>query len=322
MRTLMIVRRAASAVALLCVVSLSLARPVSAGDAPDPVDVNRATVDELMEIPGVGEATAERIVKGRPYASLDDLAKAGLSEKAIAKIRPHLKVGKAKSGGDKPVAPSGKVDLNKASAEELMALPGVGEAIAKKIVEGRPYSSIGDLSKAGLGEKLIEKLTPLVTVGKAKAEDDKPAGKSGDKPTSENPAAPAGKVDLNKATEEELLALPGVGEATAAKIVKGRPYASVDDLEGAGLSERLIDKLTPFVTAGDSSTPTPRADPAPGGGRGLVWANTNTGVFHRETSRWYGRTKAGKYMTEAAAKKEGFHESGKPPPDEDDTSGK
>jgi len=45
--------------------------------------------------------------------------------------------------------------------------------------------------------------------------------------------------------------------------------------------------------------------PAPGGGHGLVWVNTETHVYHREGSRFYGTTKKGKYMTEADAIKEG-----------------
>jgi len=45
--------------------------------------------------------------------------------------------------------------------------------------------------------------------------------------------------------------------------------------------------------------------PAPGGGHGLVWVNTETHVYHKEGSRFYGTTKKGKYMTEAAAIKEG-----------------
>src|SRR2546423_394075 len=45
--------------------------------------------------------------------------------------------------------------------------------------------------------------------------------------------------------------------------------------------------------------------PAPGGGHGLVWVNTDTHVYHREGSHFYGTTKKGKYMTEAEAIKAG-----------------
>jgi hypothetical protein len=45
--------------------------------------------------------------------------------------------------------------------------------------------------------------------------------------------------------------------------------------------------------------------PAPGGGHGMVWVNTESHVYHREGSRFYGTTKKGKYMTEAEAMKEG-----------------
>ena len=46
--------------------------------------------------------------------------------------------------------------------------------------------------------------------------------------------------------------------------------------------------------------------PAPGGGHGQVWVNTETGVYHREGSRFYGTTRKGKYMTEQDAKQAGY----------------
>ena len=46
--------------------------------------------------------------------------------------------------------------------------------------------------------------------------------------------------------------------------------------------------------------------PALGGGHGQVWVNTETGVYHREGSRFYGTTRKGKYMTEQDAKQAGY----------------
>jgi len=44
---------------------------------------------------------------------------------------------------------------------------------------------------------------------------------------------------------------------------------------------------------------------------GMVWVNTESGVYHRPGTRWYGRTKQGKYMTEGDAIKAGYKASGK-----------
>jgi helix-hairpin-helix protein len=152
-------------------------------------------------------------------------------------------------------APAGaKVNLNTATQAELEELPGVGEATAKKIVAGRPYSSVADLSKAGVPAKTIEKITPLVAVGGAAPPSAKAAQREKAAVTTEKPEASAA--------------------GTAAKSTK-------------------------------SSTTEARVPPT----KGMVWVNTKSGVFHREGDRWYGKTKEGKFMTEADALKAGHRAS-------------
>lgn len=52
---------------------------------------------------------------------------------------------------------------------------------------------------------------------------------------------------------------------------------------------------------------------APGGGPGLVWLNSGSNVYHCYGSQWYGKTKAGSYMSESEAKSKGAHPSNNRP---------
>ena len=154
--------------------------------------------------------------------------------------------------------------------------------------------------------------------------------------------APAAAVNLNSASQADLEALPGVGPATAKKIIAGRPYASIADLAKAGVPKNTIEKITSMVTLGTAprapaAQPAPTAQPAPRPAsaaaasapaapaavrttrapataqqppvKGMVWVNLSTKVFHREGDRYYGNTKNGKFMTEADALKTGNREA-------------
>ncbi len=61
-----------------------------------------------------------------------------------------------------PPAPE-PVSLNRASLEDLEALPGIGPVLARRILEGRPYETVEDLLKVkGIGPATLEKLRPYV----------------------------------------------------------------------------------------------------------------------------------------------------------------
>ena len=75
------------------------------------------------------------------------------------------------------------------------------------------------------------------------------------------PAVGESAVNLNTASKDELLAVPGIGPAKAQAIVEHRqthgPFKSVDDLKSVkGFRAKLIEKLRPELTV---SAPVPRS---------------------------------------------------------------
>jgi competence protein ComEA len=180
------------------------------------------------------------------------------------------------------------IDLNNASEKELESIKGVGPATAKKIIDGRPYKSVDDLSKAGIPAKTVEGIKPFVKVGPAKAAAPVAPAKTPAKeakakastaPAKETPAkaapapstpaptapavkssakavapasaklAPGQKVNLNTATKAQLDALPEIGPTKAQAIIDGRPYKKIDDvMKVKGIKEGTFGKIKDLVT--------------------------------------------------------------------------
>ncbi|MBQ9432850.1 MAG: helix-hairpin-helix domain-containing protein [Synergistaceae bacterium] len=147
------------------------------------IDINRADLQELQRINGVGPAIAQRIIDYRnthgAFTQIDDLQKVrGIGSKTMERIRPQVTV----QGGASyqtyttpqqkfPSSSSSTnlIDINHASQSELQRISGVGQAIAKRIIEYRnsrgSFSRVEDLLNVrGIGAAKLEQIRTQVVI--------------------------------------------------------------------------------------------------------------------------------------------------------------
>lgn len=232
------------------------------------IDLNSASQRELESLPGIGKISADKIIAGRPYTTLNDLKKAGISEKNIAAIKSLVTINPPRQAAATPPKAAGSklIDLNTATQAELESLPEIGKSTARKIIASRPFASVDELSKADLNSKTIAKLKPLVTVSTAPsraaagtsgaagpAATAAPTAKKGEATAkAASPAAklnPGEKVNINTASKEKLDALPEIGPVKAQAIIDNRPYKKLEDImKVKGIKEATYNKIKEMIT--------------------------------------------------------------------------
>lgn len=173
----------------------------------------------------------------------------------------------------RPLDDGETIDPNRAPAVELDRLPGVGPAVAGRIVEEREraggFRTAADLERVrGIGPATLQRMRPHLDLGRpppltarsrrAASVTDGAAGggpAAGERITARSlPAADEPEaVDLNRATATELERLHGIGPALAARIVELRAerggFGSVEELlEVRGIGPKTLERFRARVT--------------------------------------------------------------------------
>jgi competence protein ComEA len=146
--------------------------------------------------------------------------------------------------------------------------------LAKKIMEGRPFKSVDDLSRIkGMTKAKIGAVKDKVTVAAAKPLPPTPAPaaakpapapaatppatpaveKKEAAPSKEAPAAtklaPGEKVNINTASKEDLDKLWGIGDVKSQAIIEGRPYEKIEDImKVKGIKEGEFGRIKDLIT--------------------------------------------------------------------------
>lgn len=196
----------------------------SAGAKKEKVDVNSADAKTLETLPGIGTATANKIIAGRPYHNLADLGKVkGLSQSKIDAIKDDITFGSAAAAAAETPKKGTSKKEKSASKEKAQGAPDSGKGAT---------ASSSSVSKQGSSEKSS---SPSASTGKSSAA-----------------LAPGQKININTATAEELDALPGIGPTKAQAIIDYRnqegKFKSIEDIKNVkGIKSGEFSKIQDLI---------------------------------------------------------------------------
>lgn len=95
-----------------------------------PINLNTASEEEILLVPGVGKRMAHEFEEYRPYTAIAQWRREMgkyVDDTEVARMEQYVFV---------------PIDLNTATEEEILAVPGVGKRMAHEFEEYRPYSSM------------------------------------------------------------------------------------------------------------------------------------------------------------------------------------
>lgn len=178
------------------------------------VDPNRATAEDLAKLPGVNGELAALMVEKRPHltmAKLDAFLKDKLDDEERKALYTKTFV---------------HLNLNTATRAEILMIPNMGNRMAHEFEEYRPYVAMAQFRREMrkyVDDKEVTRLEQFVFV----------------------------PMDLNTATDEAFLTIPGLGNRMLHEFKEYRPYKSIEQFRremGKYVDEKEVARLERYVT--------------------------------------------------------------------------
>lgn len=222
------------------------------------VDINTADPAALEALPEIGTDLANAIIAARPFKSVDDLERvSGIGPGKMNTLR-----GKVTASPVKPTA-GAKPDRYSSSGPSKVSPINEGQATERKKVS-EPYdraaakhptaSKDGATPPRAIGDTTARRTTDT---GNRSADAGAPTGRvSGQQPRDEDGrfisrTDAAARIDLNRATKDQLEALPEIGPVKAQAIIDARPFSSVEDvMRVKGIKEGTYEAIKDKIVVG------------------------------------------------------------------------
>jgi DNA uptake protein ComE-like DNA-binding protein len=205
-------------IALLAVVTLGVlaSRPLQAqvGKSLGVVDANVAPEADLLKMPHMTAAIVKGLIAKRNFNSIVDLNAyllgAGLKPEQAMEFYTHAFV---------------HVNLNTATKEEILLIPGAGNKMTIEFPEYRPWKTFAQFDRQigkYVGQEATDKLKQYVFI----------------------------PVDLNTATDEDILSIPGAGARMVREFKEYRPWTGKPQFDkeiSKYVGQKETDRLWRFV---------------------------------------------------------------------------
>ena len=202
-------------VAVFAMLSAATLLDAQAGTRTTVADANTIAEAELARLPHLNAARATALVAARPFMSATELdqflAKQGLTTEQRKELYGRLFV---------------QLNLNNTTKEEIMLIPGMGNRMLREFEEYRPYRSLAvfqkEIAKYVKPDELA-RLEQYVFV----------------------------PINLNTATDAEILSIPGLGNRMLREFKEYRPYKSIEQFRkeiGKYVNAKEVARLERYVT--------------------------------------------------------------------------
>lgn len=160
------------------------------GNSTAVLNPNLASEEEMVALPQIDPAAASAIVESRPYLRMSEFH---------AVVSDHVAEGDREAAYAKLFLP---INLNDVTREEILLVPGVGDRMAHEFEEYRPYRGLVEFRRE-IGKYVddaeVARFEQYVFV----------------------------PIDLNSASDEAILSIPGVGNRLLHEFKEYRPYRAI-----------------------------------------------------------------------------------------------